>query len=427
MEIIIYGTGRNAEFFIGHLNTSIAKLVGIVDQIGSKKIGCEFGGVRVKTINDVELGTSTILVICSDSWETIIKRIGKTVDSNVRILPFSYDVVPFDSREELSSSDLTKILDEEALGLIEKRIDEKIEKKRLRVLFDKLINNDQANDYPLSVYGETYTHDQIMAGLILERIVQVPQYELIVKNCFGYKTYVDNGFAMKFITKYNFPCDCYPMLASIKKYINVGSTVFDVGANRGIVSCYFATMAKIVHSFEPSYEAGKLAKNNIELNGFSNITWNRVGVAEKSGKRTFYDCGIENSGHNSFYYQKEDKPELSYDVDIITLDEYCDANSIKDIDILKIDVEGYEPNVIKGARRLLKNSSVKTIFLEISPTIEGDKDSFVEMLKIIQEYGYSYYDLNLERITDKVLANATSHMDIIAIRDDEYSYIVKSQ
>ncbi len=417
IQIVIYGTGKNAEFFVKHLNRSNAEIVGVVERPESRKLGCEFCGCKVKTIDQVVFKDSTIMVICSDSWKTIIDRISKN-EPKYKMLSFSYDVVPFDSKEELISSVFSKILYREALEIIEKRIEEKNERSRLRKLFDNVKNSTQTNDYPLSVYGDIFTHDQIMASLILESIVNIPQYELIINNCFGYKTFIDSGFSMKFITKYNFPCDCYPMLACIKKYIKTADIVFDVGANRGIVSCFFATMSRMVHSFEPSVEAGECAKRNIELNGFSNIVWNRVGVAERNGKRSFWECGIENSGHNSFYYQKEDAPQLSYDVSIVTLDDYCDANNIKEIDILKIDVEGYEPNVIEGAQKLLKNNSIKTIFFEISPAVDGDLDSFNEMVKIIKDYGYSYYDLNMKEITDEELANATCHMDVIALKDE---------
>ena len=53
------------------------------------------------------------------------------------------------------------------------------------------------------------------------------------------------------------------------------------------------------------------------------------------------------------------------DVDIIRLDDYTSENNIKEIDILKIDTQGYESKVLNGCTNLLKKNSIKVIKLEL--------------------------------------------------------------
>ena len=63
---------------------------------------------------------------------------------------------------------------------------------------------------------------------------------------------------------------------------------------------------------------------------------------------------------NPLLTQKEVK------VDITTIDSYCQKQNIKSIDILKMDVQGNEINVLKGAKQMLKEKRIKLIFTEIS-------------------------------------------------------------
>ena len=156
--------------------------------------------------------------------------------------------------------------------------------------------------------------------------------------------------------------------------------IFDVGANLGqSIDRYKKLYPKSnIHSFEPNkHQAKKLA---IKYNDNDSVVLNNVAVGEKPGNLEFYINVM--SGHSSF---KKIIPNTTwlktrsvtagidskkYTVEkinskIITLDSYCKSKNINKVDILKIDVQGYEDKVLEGAKNLLEASKIKLIELEL--------------------------------------------------------------
>ena len=149
--------------------------------------------------------------------------------------------------------------------------------------------------------------------------------------------------------------------------------IFDVGANTGQSIKRFRNIFPncIIHSFEPvkeCFDSIKLKYNekNIILNNFA------LGESNKNRKfnhntltYTSSFLNINNKNKNSFLYEKEknNKPKVK----IEKLDHYVKQNNIKNIDILKIDTQGYEIKVLQGAMHLLKKrGGIKFIELEVT-------------------------------------------------------------
>ena len=74
--------------------------------------------------------------------------------------------------------------------------------------------------------------------------------------------------------------------------------------------------------------------------------------------------------------------EKKINVDVITLDDFCQKNKISNIDLLKIDTQGYEEFVLEGAQNLLKENKIKIIKLEmIFSDLYSKKHSFFDIEK----------------------------------------------
>lgn len=142
--------------------------------------------------------------------------------------------------------------------------------------------------------------------------------------------------------------------------------LFDVGANIGDytknLQSFFPNAQ--IHSFEPARETFRTLSNNIVG---SNVILNNMGVSNEVKKGTIY-FDKENSGLASLYNRQLDYFGLEFgreeQVDLVTLDYYCQSHDINRIDFLKMDIEGNEYNALLGAENLLKENKIGVIQIE---------------------------------------------------------------
>ncbi len=140
-------------------------------------------------------------------------------------------------------------------------------------------------------------------------------------------------------------------------------TVVDVGANIGVYTRYFCRLvgnSGSVHSFEPDSTNFKhLQKNTRHL---SNVVINHSAVGERCGSIKLYISDAMNVDHRTF---DSGDGRRSIDVRVLSLDDYFQPG--QPIDFIKIDVQGYELSVLKGARRILTENRNIKILMEFWP------------------------------------------------------------
>lgn len=126
--------------------------------------------------------------------------------------------------------------------------------------------------------------------------------------------------------------------------------LFDIGANIGlyglVAKCLNSSIT--VHAFEPARKTFKQLKTNVNLNGFEIIT-NQLALSSTTGTATFFDVNTEIQYSASLSPDKlPDDNRVTYQVQTMTLSDYIDWKSIDQLDLMKIDVELFEPEVIRG-------------------------------------------------------------------------------
>ena len=144
--------------------------------------------------------------------------------------------------------------------------------------------------------------------------------------------------------------------------------IFDVGANSASWSTYIYEKGpnNEFHLFEPSLilveEIKRLNKNFIV---------SQCAVGEAVGTITMHDYQDSNSSSHASAVSGvietlHKKASKSYNVPMTTLDQYCIDAGIHSIDFLKIDVEGFELDVLKGAKAILSKKKIQCIQFEFN-------------------------------------------------------------
>ena len=182
-----------------------------------------------------------------------------------------------------------------------------------------------------------------------------------------------------------------------KKYYNVDESTgyfLDLGANIGTTCIYFskkfAPNLKAL-AFEPDAENFKLLRTNLILNDMENkIFAVNYGLGNKFDEMTMYR-DLENPGHNNFTDPKDNVPTET--IKIIPLDSYLDENKIAsgEIKYIWIDTEGFEPQVLLGAKNLLRENPAP-IFMECNLRAWDKSGVFEEMMALLAE-NYSHFIL----------------------------------
>jgi FkbM family methyltransferase len=179
----------------------------------------------------------------------------------------------------------------------------------------------------------------------------------------------------------------------IQRLLPKGSVMFDVGTNFGL---YALTLAQrlgptaTIHCFEPNPVTYARLTRNISLNPMRNLHPHQLGLGDWEGTARVVSNNDTNSGAASL---AEGQGTL-----ITTLDRFCEEHKIQRIDFMKVDVEGFEPRLLKGGRRSLERFQPMMQF-ELNPPVLAHAGSSVdEVLALLRSLGYEFYLLERERV-----------------------------
>lgn len=159
-----------------------------------------------------------------------------------------------------------------------------------------------------------------------------------------------------------------------RKLLRAGMTVVDVGAYIGMYACLLATLVSPhgrVHAFEPCPRSFRRLLENIARNGLTNVIANCQAVSSGHGPQPLflYDPPFESLSSLVHVERLRAggvlRPGTRMVVETVSLDDYCDTRGIRRIDLLKLDAEGAEADVLKGAQRLLDEQRIRAILFEV--------------------------------------------------------------
>ncbi len=176
-------------------------------------------------------------------------------------------------------------------------------------------------------------------------------------------------------------------LEIIKDYLPKQCTIIDVGANIGNHTIFFSLLNRDneIYAFEPHHINYEILVKNIQLNNLHNVKTYPFAVGNKKGKGNLIELPNKNLSDTMVEYDSEG--EISF----ISLDEFVENEKLEKIDLIKIDVEGFEENVINGMLELAKKYD-PIYWIEIW---DDNKETIFELLRQNNFEEIKNYEFNL--------------------------------
>jgi FkbM family methyltransferase len=194
-------------------------------------------------------------------------------------------------------------------------------------------------------------------------------------------------------------------LAFLRGYDFPSGAILDVGANLGLFSLVMSRRYpdRRIVAFEPAPSTFAALVANASLNDAKNVECHRVGVAAHDGTATF--ALRENARANSSL-SRGAQNAAGIEIMCTTLDRFVALAGINQIALLKVDVEGFEADVFRGAREVLARMRPGVAYFEVCPAL-ARKEGFAadEAAAILEDAGYALHrigpDGSLSRSTRK--------------------------
>jgi len=178
-------------------------------------------------------------------------------------------------------------------------------------------------------------------------------------------------------------------LRAVRGLLQPGDSVIDIGANLGV---YALSMARVVGdsgevtAFEPASQTAALLRQSARLNGFQQLTVLQQGVAASSGEACL---AIGDDSELNQLISEEPAGGSSETVALTSLDDWLETRKSRAaISFLKIDAEGQELNILRGARRFLQEQEPLILF-----EIKHGAALHLELVEAFAAHGYRSYRL----------------------------------
>ncbi len=155
------------------------------------------------------------------------------------------------------------------------------------------------------------------------------------------------------------------ILLALKRWVQPGATVVDIGANIGYFTAHMARLvgsAGTVHAFEPEPDNFELLIDNMHANGLLWVQAHQAAVGAQAGTAVLHTSDYNGGMHR--LYDSVCCTGPAFAVPVLRLDQ---ALADTRIDLIKIDIEGYEPAALLGAQTCLQSNAGLKIISEYCP------------------------------------------------------------
>jgi len=212
------------------------------------------------------------------------------------------------------------------------------------------------------------------------------------------------------------------------RILRTDMTFVDVGANEGEQTLFAAKRltAGSVIAFEPNPAVFAMLAENVALNGFRNTKLEQLGLSDQPGELTLFTTdsrdadGSLNLGLSTLHERRGVSTSVA-SVPIDTLDRYAARANLKRLDVLKIDVEGSELAVLRGATRTLTELRPRIIIEVNETTSRAGGYAATEILDLITRRGYVVHNILPDGRTLKLSDMGAATRDVYCVPQGDSS------
>ena len=184
-------------------------------------------------------------------------------------------------------------------------------------------------------------------------------------------------------------------------HLREGMTVMDVGANLGLYSLLISRAvgpSGKVYAFEPVPEFFAQLKEHLALNNAASVIPVPIALSDEKG---IAKMSVKGGASSLFRHVSDEFVEVQME----RLDDFVEGEGIERVDAIKIDVEGAELKVIRGADKTIRRNK-PILMVEVSPvTLQAAGTTPEELFETIVGYGYNAFVIRHGKAipTDKVV------------------------
>jgi len=205
----------------------------------------------------------------------------------------------------------------------------------------------------------------------------------------------------------------------LRKVLFPGAVVVDAGANIGIYSEFLSRCIGpngVVHSFEPCPD--NFMRLRCATRQLPNVHLCPAAVGERSGETTLYVSDKLNVDHR--VYVAEGNARRALQVGMVALDDYFKPG--ERVDLLKLDVQGYELHALQGARRIVNENREIKLLLEFWPYgLKQAGANWGELIEMLEGFAMNVMFVRADRLIPfearKVRTDVNWYVNLFASRN----------
>ena len=257
-------------------------------------------------------------------------------------------------------------------------------------------------------FNRLYSHSK-------HRLVPKPRGPVIVPTLYGFKVKInpDSDEIISRSIYYNGTYEAGTMYV-LSKCLNKESTYLDIGSNLGLMALYASKCVgpngKVL-AFEPESKIFQTLEANIKLNQITNIEPIPIALGSSKGTATIYNSKTNLGAASLIPSEKLTGHESITNIE--KLDDLVREKAIQLIRMMKIDVEGWELEVLKGSRDVLSGVDAPILCIECSklqPTHGGTTEDIYAFVSEINQYQIYRLIRGKDRISTLVKISSLSDL-----------------